>query len=107
MSTKLSVILLKDFALLGKKGELIEIEKEYAQSYLLPKGIVKQITDRQTVNSLKNKQKERHRQAQKKLSESAKALLYQYNDPTARSDTRSVSGKMPPMSLRINLGYKR
>ena len=102
MSSKICVVLLKDFALLGRKGELLEIESDYARSYLLPKGIVKQVTDKNTVIRLKEKIKDQKKEKQTSLSETSKALLYKYNDPSAGSERQSVLGKLPPMKFRVH-----
>ncbi|MFW6263815.1 MAG: hypothetical protein ACOC34_07275 [Thermotogota bacterium] len=105
MSTKMCVILLKDFALLGRKGELVEIERNYAHSYLLPEGIVKQITDRSVAKRLKEKQKDQHRKEQSTLSEQAKARLYRYNEPAATNEGCSIIGKLPPMTFRVHFNH--
>jgi len=107
MSQKINVVLLKDFALLGRKGELIEIESDYARSYLLPKGIVKQITDKNTANRLKKKQSNRNSVIQPSLSEQSKALLYTYNDPAASSDGRPILGKLPPMTFCVHFKHSQ
>lgn len=100
----MSVLLLKDFALLGRQGELIDIESDYAKSYLLPNGIVKQVTDKQLAKRLKEKQKKRNKMIHTSLSEQSKALLYQYADPTGTVEKR-IMGKLPPMTFRIHFRY--
>jgi len=107
MSSKISVLLLKDFALLGRKGELVDIESDYARSYLLPNGIVKQIKDKQLIERLKEKQQVQKKRGQSSLSEQSKALLYKYNDPTATAESHSILGKLPPMSFRIHFRHEK
>jgi len=105
MSSKISVVLLKDFALLGRKGELVEIEKDYARSYLLPKGIVKQITNNDIALRLKEKEKYRKQKKDSALSEQSKALLYKYNDPAAGNEGSSILGRLPPMSFKVHFRH--
>jgi len=99
MSSTISVVLLKDFALLGRKGELVRVEKDYVHSYLLPHGIVKEITDQQVAKQIKEKQKARRTKIPKSMSEQSKALLYQYNDPTVITEGNPILGRLPPMNF--------
>lgn len=101
----MNVILLRDFALLGKKGDFVEIESDYANSYLIPEGIVKQITDKSMIMELKEKQKLRQKERQQALSEDSKALLYQYNDPAAVLENHPIMGKLPPMDFSVHLRH--
>lgn len=102
MATRMNVVLLKDFALLGKKGEFVEIESDYAKSYLLPEGIAKQMNDMSMIELLKEKQKLRQKERQQTLSEASKALLYQYNDPVAAMENHPIIGKLPPMNFSVH-----
>ncbi len=102
MSSKISVVLLKDFALRGMKRDLIYNDKDYANSYLLPQGIVKHIKDKQLIKHLKEKQQVQKRREQSGLSEHSKALLYKYNDPAVITEGNPILGKLPPMSFRVH-----
>jgi len=98
----IKIILLKDFALLGYKGEIVQVPQEYAHSYLFPSGVAADIQDSETVNELQEEFARENKLKDQKLSTEAKESLYRYNSPIDNTRDKRPLGKLPPMNFRVH-----
>lgn len=65
---KTKVILLQDVKGIGKKGEVKEVSKGYANNYLIPKKLAVLATD-DALHNLKQQEKARERKRQKEIAQ--------------------------------------
>lgn len=102
MSSKMiKIILLKDFALLGYKGEIVQVQEEYAHSYLFPNGVATDTQDKKMVYELQEELEHKNKAKEYALSREAKEALYRYNAPSNGMGYKISLGKLPPMSFKV------
>jgi hypothetical protein len=105
MATQINIILLKNFSLLGKAGDITKVRSNYAKNYLFPKGIAEKIESDTAEKLKKNRKREKREEELKKVSEFSKESLYVYNNPeNAFVSKNKLMGWMPPLSFRVRLG---
>ncbi len=103
MATQIEIILLKDFSLLGKAGEVATVQLDYAKNYLFPNGIAKKIKA-EDVEKIIYEKKRQKREEQKKNSGTVKSSLYVFNNPdNAYVSKRNQLGRIPPLTFRIKM----
>jgi len=112
MPGKINVVLLKDFAVLGSEGDLASVNKGYAKRYLIPKGIVKIITEEEKEAIAKEKNIRKQKEEKAFLAENSsrfKAVnaLYVYNTSAKEGNKLPYIGHIPPMRFKIKSGRDR
>lgn len=103
MAIQIEVLLLKNFSLLGKAGEVTKVQSDYAKNYLIPNGIAKRIgtTEAERLRSIKKKEE---REQQKNISETAGKKLFVFNNPeNAYVSKRESIGRTLPFTFKIKM----
>ena len=109
----MKVILLEDVKSLGKKGDLVEVNKGYAGNYLLPRKLAVEATSK-NVNDLKLQKANKEKKAAAALEE-AKNLAKDLEDKTVELKMKvgeggrtfgAISTKEIAAAAKDQLGYE-
>lgn len=109
----MKVILLEDVKSLGKKGDMVEVNKGYAGNFLLPRKLAVEATSK-NVNDLKLQKANKEKKAAQALEEAEK-LAKELNDKTVELKMKvgeggrtfgAISTKEIAAATKDQLGYE-
>lgn len=90
---KVKVVLLADIKGVGKKGEIVEVARGYADNYLLPRKLAQIATDA-VIKSLKDKQEAEKRKLEKEKQKAAETAARLKNVKLVLKRKAGESGRL-------------